>query len=535
MNAYIILFAVAMVLIPRTVQINGPGDERINRTKAREHYNKGLLLLHNFEYVDAAEEFRAAQAEDPDLVLAYWGEAMTCDHPIWNELNLDVARATLAKLGESRDARISKGETPLEKDFIQSVEILFGEGSRPERQKAYSEFLGTLRKKYPDNDDVAAFYALSLLALKTGWEKWEDYNTRAEEITKAILTRNPDHAGALHYRVHANDHPVYAQQGLISADRYARIASYAGHALHMPSHIYLALGRWDDVVRSNEVSWQAGVDRKVQKELDNDQLNYHAHLWLAYGYLQQGRFDLAAKLIADQEQYTKELPSPRARYHLFAMKGHYLFNTNRWTGPIAKMQVDLTNVDASTDYSNTFVDGYALFHSRDERALDALVNQFEATLSKDKKLQKENETAPVCGVSRYNNKVPGVREIRHGFAHLNQLKGLQAWLNNDNEPADKFFKESLPPTGSVVVGPPGFLISPHELYGNFLLQTGRPAQALEQFNLALAASPERILALKGKLNSAQALNDKKTASETLTRLKAILKNADAGVADTFIR
>jgi hypothetical protein len=250
MNIYHVVTFIWLVLSPVSFQNSThPSQLKLHETasaEGKEHFEKGLLLLHNFEYVDAAEEFIAAQKEDPDFALSYWGEAMTYDHPIWRDLNIEKAKAALNKLGQTSDERVSKGKTALEKDFIQGVDLLFGAGSKPDREKAYSDHMATLNKKYPGNHDVAAFYALSLLALKKGWTEWEEYNTQAASIVSAILKENPNHPGALHYLVHADDHPNYAREGLAAADKYAKVASYAGHALHMPSHIYLALGMWDD-------------------------------------------------------------------------------------------------------------------------------------------------------------------------------------------------------------------------------------------------------------------------------------------------
>ena len=171
--------------------------------------------------------------------------------------------------------------------------------------------MGSLYKKYPDNHDVAAFYSLSLMGKAAGWN--EVLCNEAAAIAARLLEKDPKHPGALHYFIHAQDHPDFAKKAWDAANNYSTVASYSGHALHMPSHIYLALGRWDDVVKSNEISWQAGVDRKTSRGLDNNALNYHAHWWLAYGYLQQGRFSKAKERVRDQLTFTAELSSPVAR------------------------------------------------------------------------------------------------------------------------------------------------------------------------------------------------------------------------------
>jgi tetratricopeptide (TPR) repeat protein len=495
--------------------------------EARPHFEKGLLLLHNFEYADAAEEFILAQQEDPDFALAYWGEAMTYDHPIWRDLDITKARAALDKLGANPETRKAKGKTELEMDFIQGVDILFGEGSKPDREKAYAEYMAKLFEKYSDNHDVAAFYALSLLGTKKGWEEWEENNVRAAAITNKILKEDPDHAGALHYLVHADDHPQYARNGLDAANRYAKVASYAGHALHMPSHIYLALGMWDDVVRSNEVSWQAGVDRKQRKDLTNDALNYHAHLWLMYGYLEQGRFQRARELFDNQVKFSNELSSVRARFHLLEMKGHYLFHTNDWNSSVAKTKIPTDDLDAGTQYKDKFLEGYMLFQKKRSTELVDLILDFENNLAMATQRQKIGEDVAICGVVRYANRAPTEADIATGNRYLKELRGLSSWLSEDWSRAENFFKSALPKPGSVVNGPPFFLLSPHELYGNFLLARNRPAEAIQQFDLALAASPNRYVSLKGKLAAAHALKNSVVEASVKTQLQQNLKNADA--------
>jgi hypothetical protein len=114
---------------------------------------------------------------------------------------------------------------------------------------------------------------------------------QSARISEKILKENPNHPGALHYFIHANDDPYHASTAVQVANEYAVVAPDAAHALHMPTHIYLALGMWDKVVSSNEVSWQASVNRKERKNLGNDAYGYHSYHWLQYGYLQQGRVE----------------------------------------------------------------------------------------------------------------------------------------------------------------------------------------------------------------------------------------------------
>ena len=268
------------------------------------------------------------------------------------------------------------------------------------------------------------------------------------------------------------------------------------------------------------------MDRKQRKELDNDALNYHAHWWLAYGYLQQGRFGRAKEIIDNQARYVSELPSGVAYFHLLQMKGHYLFNTNEWNGAVADVHIDETKLDNSDWYLHNFLKGYSCFKAGKAEELGKVIKALEARLKKSRQLQNASQDVAVCGLPE-----SGPMEIQTATRYLNELKGLEGWLERDPVTAEGHFKASLPAEGSVVIGPPKFLISPHEIYGQFLLEHDRPAEALQQFKKALAASPNRYLGLKGKLAAARKLNDAALGRNTLEQLQRNLQRADAAARE----
>ena len=135
--------------------------EVTGNSKAVAQFERGLLLLHSFEYQDAREAFREAQELDPQMPMAYWGEAMTHNHSLWSEQDYEEGVEVLQKV-EAID--LENNATELERDFIAAVEILFQpETEKPVRDLAYASFMEGLSKKYPDNHEVAAFYALALL------------------------------------------------------------------------------------------------------------------------------------------------------------------------------------------------------------------------------------------------------------------------------------------------------------------------------------------------------------------------------------
>ncbi|MDM9632823.1 hypothetical protein QU605_15195, partial [Robiginitalea sp. M39] len=154
---------------------------------------------------------------------------MSHNHSLWHEQDYDEGAEVLKKL-DAID--MDKNATELERDFIAAVEILFQpETEKPERDLAYASFMEGLSKKYPDNHEVAAFYALSLLGSVPDGRDEELYGKGAK-IALGILAENPNHPGALHYTIHSYDDPKHAALALEAAHAYAEVAPDASHALH---------------------------------------------------------------------------------------------------------------------------------------------------------------------------------------------------------------------------------------------------------------------------------------------------------------
>jgi len=247
---------------------------------AQPAFRRGLALLHNFEYASAAESFREAQKIDPDFVMAYWGEAMTETHPIWYQQDLEAARAVLKKL----DGKQAKTER--ERDYLKTLEVLYGEGSKEDRDIRYAEAMGELHRKYPDDVDATAFYALALLGTSHHGRDVPTY-MRAAALLEEVFPEHRNHPGVLHYMIHAYDDPTHAPLGMRPARLYGRIAPNAGHALHMTSHIFIALGMWDDVIDANRRAIDV-VNQQRAARGRSAQACGHYPTWLHYGLQQKG-------------------------------------------------------------------------------------------------------------------------------------------------------------------------------------------------------------------------------------------------------
>ena len=251
--------------------------------------------------------------------MAYWGEAMCYDQPLWYHEELAKARAVLDRLAPTAAARRARAPTLREQRYLDAVEILFGNvpsGDKPSRNRAYADAMGRLAHDFPDDDEAAAFHALALLATIPQGERNPAISLRAGAIASAILKRNPQHPGAAHYALHAYDDGEHATMGLEAARAYVQIAPASSHARHMPSHVFVPLGLWDEAVGSDESAFAASVDYVKRNGLSSSQLDFHSLSWLQYEYLQQGRFAKARELLEPVRTAVAEAPSKEQHAHV---------------------------------------------------------------------------------------------------------------------------------------------------------------------------------------------------------------------------
>ncbi len=471
------------------------------KKSAQPHFEKGLLLLHSFEYEDAREAFQEAQKEDPKMAMAYWGEAMTYNHSLWHEQDYEAASTVLAKLGR---LNLENNTSEIEQDLIESVHILYQpKTEKNQRDFACANFMEGLYKKYPANQEVAAFYALSLLgSVEEGRD--DIVYGKGAKIAKGILKENPNHPGALHYLIHSYDDPDRATLALDAANTYSKVAPDASHALHMPSHIYVAMGMWDNVISSNIDSYQASINRMEKKELDNDARGYHAYHWLQYGYLQKGNYEEAKKMLLDMKKYATQTPSKSARAYLVFLKGTYLTETDKWEGEIADIPVEITDLNISVRSKYQFLEGMKAYKAGNIQRLDSILNTMKQDHKRESFVISEGSSKLCSGVSRDE---ASNMDLKEAEIRQNQLLALRAKLENNTKLAEEHFIKSIDIENSISYsyGPPSIQKPTHELYADWLLTQNRNEEAAEQYELALKIGPGRLRVLKGIENTKQVI------------------------------
>jgi tetratricopeptide (TPR) repeat protein len=510
----LLLLGTALAQAPLLGRISFPTS---GSPAAQPHFLRGVLLLHSFEYDDAIDEFREAQRLDRGFAMAYWGEAMCYNQPLWYNENLDKARATLARLAPTQQGRAAKASTDREKAYLDAVERLYGEGDKATRDRTYADRMAALTARYPSDDEAAAFYALSLLATIASGERNTAVSLKAGAIASAILERNPQHPGAAHYALHAYDDGEHTAMGLKAARIYAKIAPASSHALHMPSHVFLPLGMWDEAVASDEASFVASVEWVKRKGASAAQQDFHSLSWLQYEYLQQGRFAKARELldpvrraIAEEEGRGSAKASPYdnsgasrgnqnvARGFSRANHQHAESEIGRGFGPVS-LRNELGSMRA-----RLIVESDDWAQMKGQGSFDNIDELFALGLSSVKLGDLARADAAVEHLGNATKVVPD-RDGREIAAIMQaQLDGLLRLARHDRTGglaalARAVQLESARPRP---IARPYPIKPAGELYGEALLAEKDPRGAVQQFRTALARTPNRAASLIGLARAA---------------------------------
>ena len=542
---------------------------------AQPLFIKGVLLMHSFEYDDARQAFVEAQKADPAFAMAYWGEAMTFNHAVWQRTSPDLAKAALNKLAPTAEARRARAPTEKEKDWLAAVERLYGTGEKLARDLAHADAMKRMLEKYPGDDEVRTFYALALLGTSHGGRDFSIY-MRAAALVEQVYAKNPQHPGAAHYLIHAYDDPVHAPLGLRYADAYSKIAPAASHALHMPSHIYVAMGMWEESAAINERSVKAADARRDEKKLDVDARGFHALLWLVYSYTQQGRYDDARAVLGQMEAAAKESGSERTRSHLALARAGWLIETRKWGEAKAPLMAKGLPKDAAI--ADLFAIGFAALRSGNRGAGSTALKQMAALMesapvnlapvrpgpgaagarplppgvtpigpravpapgtSQAAPQAPQAPSAPQAPGSGHEAHAPpqaavglptagAAGDIRVPQVMAQQLEALLLFSEGRREEALVLARQAAIVEAGLPFefGPPVPVKPVNEQVGEMLMDLRRPKEAMEAFELSLKRNPKRALSLLGLARAARAAKDTATAERAYGELREIWKKAD---------
>jgi tetratricopeptide (TPR) repeat protein len=450
--------------------------------RAQPAFQRGLLLLHSFEYSAAQREFQKAEDLDPSFAMAVWGEALTYNHTLWHEQDTAAARAALAKLGSSPEERIARGATPRERDYLATLEKLYGPGEKAERDAAYSSALGDLSRRYPKDLDARALYCLSLLGLSPK----RDFRIymRAAAEGEAVYDVDKHHPGALHYLIHAYDDPVHAPLGLRAARLYAKVAPASSHAQHMTSHIFFALGLWDEAIAANEASLHVAHSQGDPA--------YHSLLWLEYAYLQKDRRTAAESLVQSVTRDVVRGSTKENRLRAAFSRATWLIETRGAPGADASQTLDSSGITSIGYFAvHDFARGLIAAGSGDVGGARAALGQLHDRINSAR-------VVPV-GENRDWFDALSENDLAQARALATALEGAVEFAAGQHAAGIVHVREAIAATAQMEFeyGPPWSAKPFEELLAELLLADGQRAEAAAAFQRELLMYPNRRLGVQG--------------------------------------
>ncbi|GAC1419011.1 MAG: hypothetical protein NVSMB5_10710 [Candidatus Velthaea sp.] len=500
------------------------------RPALAQKFDLALALLHNFWYARALQAFNEISTADPQCAMAYWGAAMTYNHPVWDA---PTAADEAAAWGYVQKGLAATEKSPREAMYLNAVAALYrdgGAGKKADRDLAYADAMAAAYAKFPDVE-TTLFYALSVYgSIPEGAKGFEKIDKAAALLNKVYAVA-PAHPGILHYLIHVNDDPVHAQQGLVAARAYASSAAAVPHAQHMPSHIFTRLGLWSEQAATNENAWhtsEADVKRAGESGAYRD---FHSLNYLQYAYLQLGRFkdakwatDVIGKQYADTVDKTTAPDTPllearhvrgrtiyaqpdRVAYGYFDMLTRYIVETKDWA------QADSIPLVAP---------------SRDFKAMKFQIQTMAAAKRGDA-ASAQTYANQVAALASEPNQQPFAQQIL--LMQAKEAAASAAMAAGNGDKAVAFMNEAIGIENGIdsLSQPPYPIVPANELLGDMLLAMHKPADAQAHYVAALKRTPGRAMAVYGIAQAAEMLGDKATAVQRYGQFIAQWKNADAGL------
>lgn len=453
-----------------------------HKMAAGNSFDQGVEMLHHMMYEQAADLFKNALKEDPQNALAHWGVAMTMLRPMWAPPNA----ADFQKGMSAIEKAISTGNPATkEREEIQVLYNYYTTANKEGYRKGlevWKNSLEDLHNKYPDDFETASFYGLSLLATAPQDDKTYSQQRKAGVLMEELHKKDSQHPGPFHYSIHAYDNPVLAEKGIRFANAYDKLAPDVPHALHMPSHIFVRVGHWDETI-----SWNLrSAESALRHSAENNTSYHHAHAldYLAYAYLQQGRDKKAQEILNQLNSIKDYQPNFAAAYATAAIPARYYLERKQWT-EARNVKVE-TNPDfpwenfPQMEAITWWAQGLAAVRTKDlyiaREAVEHLISLEQQTLEND-----EEYWALLVNTQR---------------------KTVEAWIlqaEGNSAEALALMNEAADQEDSVEKHPvtPGSILPARELLGDMYLLQDKPEEAVIAYQETLKISPNRFNSLYG--------------------------------------
>ena len=457
----------------------------------KKEFSQAVAILHSFEYNEAEKAFAEVITKDPACAMAYWGVAMSNFHPLWeppkeNELQKGERAINIAQSISDKKER--------ESDYINALAVFYKDWKTVDhktRCKNYEKAMGELYNKYPDDNEAAIFYALALNATADPTDKSYPNQRKAGDILKKLSASHPDHPGIIHYIIHTYDNPDLAEIALPEARKYASVAPASAHAQHMPSHIFIRLGLWDEAISSNVASVNSARCYAEKASLgSNFDEELHGLDYLMYSYLQKGDNQKAL----EQLNYLKSIKKVSANnfkvaYAYAAIPSRYVLENKEW-----KKAAKLELFPADFPWENfpwqkgivVYTRMFGKINTNDIKGAEKELDELRSL--RNNLLERKDQ---------YNAKQLEV-QIGTGEAWIMLKKGNKA-------KAEELMKQAADLEDGTMKHPvtPGEVLPARELLGEMYMTMGKPDMALEAFKTDLSTHPKRLNGIRGESMASQ--------------------------------
>ena len=464
---------------------------------------RAVALLHSFWWSEADKTFRDVLQRDPNCAIAGWGIAANAiGNPYAGGPSPEGAKKAQEAIEQVRKIG---AKTERERGYIEAIAAYydrFAERPHPARLRSLADAFEALAKQYPD-DETQIFSAIYLVSSQPPADKTFARALQGAAVLEEQFKKQPQHPGAAHYLIHAYDYPAIADKGLGAAKSYADIAPSAPHALHMPSHIFTRVGMWQESATTNRRSADAATGDAERSD------RLHALDYLVYASLQLGR-DKDATAASDEARQVPEggTTAVASAYARAAIPARTAIERGMWQ--------EAARLDDPDKGSYPYTQAMRYF----ARALGAARSGDPAVAEKDAahlshivealKAAKNDYWATEVEVQRIS------AEAWIAFAKGQKDQAL-ALMRSAADMEDKTEKHPVSP---------GRLIPARELLGDMLLEGGRPADALAEYEASQTRDPNRYRGYWGAGTAAAQAGNKDKARQHYTKLVELAGSGD---------
>jgi len=488
---------------------------------AQQYFNQGLRLIYGFNHDEAIKSFKEGLKHDSTCAMCYWGIAYALGPNI--NLPMDTSAARPAYDAAQKARKYSSSSTPEERAYIEALALRYSSdpsANRAPLDSAWANAIGKVSRRFPADDDAAALYGEALMDLRP-WNYWTNggmpkapSTLEAVRVLEPVVKRNLNHPGACHYYIHAIEASNEARKALPCAERLGSVMPGAGHLVHMPTHIYIRLGKWDIAADRNVHAVHA--DEKYINERRPTGVypmayyphNYHM-MWYALNML--GRSEDALKAARGVE---KNVPADAVRQ---APPLEYFSPTVLFTlARFSRWDEALREPAPPEDLRYTT----GVWHYVRGLAYTAQNKPDSAAMERDK-LAAIAKASPEDAYANLNS----VRSLLAIAEH--HLKGQMAAKRGQTDEAVKHLQKAIAgEDGLTYDEPPPWYLPIRQRLGAVLLEAQRPVDAEKAFRADLVRRPENGWSLHGLAQSLKAQGKNKEASAVEERFKKAWKSAD---------